>query len=55
MIEDERSHLSWIRSWLDDQGKLHGREVANVIGRYQAADQSVADRLSIEYGLRSAA
>jgi hypothetical protein len=55
MIEEERGHLSGVKYWLDEQAKLKGREVADVIRRYQAADQSVYDTLSLEYGFRSAA
>jgi hypothetical protein len=54
MIEEERGHLSWVKYWLDEQSKLKGREVADVIRRYQAADQSMEDTLSTEYGFRSA-
>lgn len=55
MIEEERGHLSWVKHWLDDQAKTKGREVVDVIRRYQVADQQVYDTLSIEYGFRSAA
>ncbi|HUQ47696.1 MAG TPA: ferritin-like domain-containing protein [Gemmatimonadaceae bacterium] len=55
MIEEERGHLSWVKHWLDDQSRLRGKEVADVIRRYQVADQRVYDTLSVEYGFRSAA
>lgn len=55
MIEEERGHLSWVKYWLDDQATLKGKEVADVIRRYQVADQSVYETLSAEYGFRSAA
>ena len=55
MLDEERGHLSWVKHWLDEQGRAKGREVTDVIRRYQVADQRVYDALSVEYGFRSAA
>lgn len=55
MLDEERGHLSWVKNWLDEQSRLTGRKVTDVIRRYQVADQRVYDALSLEYGFRSAA
>lgn len=55
MLDEERGHLSWVKHWLDEQGRARGREVTDVIRKYQAADQRIYDALAIQYGFRSAA
>lgn len=55
MLDEERGHLSWVKTWLDEQSRQRGKEVTDVIRRYQVADQRVYDALSIQYGFRSAA
>lgn len=52
---DERAHLAWIKSWLDEQSKEHGRQVRGVLRRYELADQRLNDRLCSEYRLKGAA
>ncbi len=55
MLDEERGHLSWVKHWLDEQGRSRGREVTDVIRKYQAADQRIYEALAIQYGFRSAA
>jgi hypothetical protein len=55
MLEEERGHLSWVKHWLDEQAKVRGDEVRDVLRRYVIADQRIYDCLSTEYGLRWAA
>jgi len=55
MIEEERGHLSWVKAWLDEQSRVRGQDVREVMRRYAVADQRVYDTLAHEYGLRWAA
>src|SRR6266545_8036971 len=55
MLEEERGHLSWVKHWLDEQAKVHGPEVQDVLRRYVSADQRIYACLSTEYGLQWAA
>jgi len=52
---DERAHLEWIKSWLGEQSKEHGRQVRDVLRRYALADQRVCENLFMEYRLKGAA
>lgn len=42
MIEKERGHLKWVKSWLDDQSRVRGSEVSEVLSKYALADQQAA-------------
>jgi demethoxyubiquinone hydroxylase (CLK1/Coq7/Cat5 family) len=55
MIEKERTHLTWVKAWLDEQARLSAQPVRGVIRKYAVADQRIYDALSTEYGLRWAA
>lgn len=55
MLEEEKNHLSWVKHWLDDQTRLKGSVVRDVIRRYAVADQTIYDALSAEYGFKAAA
>ena len=55
MLDEERGHLSWVRQWLDEQSRVKGRKVIDVMRRYAIADQRIYDAMSIEFGFRSAA
>jgi hypothetical protein len=49
MVEEEKSHLSWVRSWLDRQA-ADGRDVGGLMARFKAIDESVYRRLFEEFG-----
>jgi len=55
MLEEEKGHLSWVKSWLDQQALSRGTVVRDVIRRYVLADQQIYDALSAEFGFRTAA
>lgn len=55
MLEEEKGHLSWVKSWLDEQALSRGTVVRDVIRRYVLADQQIYDALSAEFGFRTAA
>ncbi|HVF40836.1 MAG TPA: ferritin-like domain-containing protein [Gemmatimonadaceae bacterium] len=55
MLDEERGHLSWVKHWLDEQSRLRGSVVRDVIRRYALADREIYDVLAAEYGFRSAA
>ncbi|MFN2603140.1 MAG: ferritin-like domain-containing protein [Gemmatimonadaceae bacterium] len=42
MIEKERSHLTWVKSWLDEQSRVRGSSVPEVMSKYALADQQMA-------------
>ena len=47
MIEKERGHLTWVNAWLDEQSKVRGSEVRDVMSKYVLADQRAATRVSL--------
>lgn len=55
MLEEEKGHLSWVKRWLDEQARVRGTVVRDVIRRYVLADQQIYDALSVEFGFRTAA
>lgn len=55
MIEKERGHLTWVKAWLDEQSRVRGSEVRQMMSKYAIADQRIYDTLSSEFGLRWAA
>lgn len=55
MLEEEKGHLSWVKRWLDEQARVRGTVVRDVIRRYVSADQQIYDALSVEFGFRTAA
>ena len=55
MIDKERAHLTWVKAWLDEQSRLRGSEVREVMSKYTLADKRIYETLSSEFGLRWAA
>jgi len=55
MLEEEKDHLSWVKSWLDQQALTRGSEVQEIMRRYTAVDRQVYDALTRELGWRMAA
>ena len=55
MIEEERSHLSWVKEWLDEQAAIRGAIVSELMARYAAIDDRIYDAVTAELGWRSAA
>jgi hypothetical protein len=55
MLDEERGHLTWVKSWLDRQALTRGSEVREVMRRYAAADEMIYAAISAEYGWRLAA
>ena len=55
MIEEEKSHLSWVKEWLDEQEATRGALVTELMARYAAVDDRIYDAVTAELGWRSAA
>lgn len=55
MVEEEKSHLSWVKRWLDAQAETRPDEVLDAMTRYQEVDRRVYDELLDEYEFRTAA
>lgn len=47
MIEKKRGHLTWVKAWLEEQSKVRGSEVREVVSKYALADQRAAARVSL--------
>ena len=45
MIEKKRGHLTWVKAWLDQQSKVRGSEVREVMSKYAIADRQAAARV----------
>jgi bacterioferritin (cytochrome b1) len=41
MIETKRGHLTWVKTWLDEQSRLRGSKVREVMSKYALADQRI--------------
>ena len=41
MIEKERGHVAWVKAWLDEQSKVRGSEVREVMSKYALADRRI--------------
>ena len=54
MVEEEKSHLSWVKRWLDEQEEKRPLEVRQAMSRFASIDQRIYDRLVVEYGFREA-
>jgi bacterioferritin (cytochrome b1) len=56
LLDEERDHLSWVKTWLDDQEKLRGRElVIRTMREFSEADETIYAELCDEYGFAHAA
>lgn len=55
MIEEEKSHLSWVKEWLDEQAAIRGAIVTELMARYAAVDDRIYNAVTAELGWRSAA
>ena len=55
MLEEEKSHLRWVKRWLDDQARVRGGVVADALSRYTAADALVYAEMTQELGWLEAA
>lgn len=55
MIEEERHHLSWVKTWLDRRAEARGAEVDEILARYTDADAKLYPIILREYGWTIAA
>ncbi len=55
MLEEEKSHLHWVKRWLDDQTLVLGGVVGETLARYAEADARVYAETTRELGWREAA
>lgn len=55
MVEEEKSHLSWVKRWLDEQARHRPVAVREAMTRYAEIDQRIYDDLVVEYRFRTAA
>lgn len=55
MVEEEKSHLSWVKGWLDKEAERRPDAVRDAMTRYAEVDGHVYEELVDEYAFRSAA
>jgi bacterioferritin (cytochrome b1) len=56
LLDEERDHLSWVKTWLEEQEKLRGRElVIRTMREFSEADEAIYAELCDEYGFAHAA
>lgn len=55
MVEEEKSHLSWVKRWLDAQAEGRPDEVLDVLTRYSEIDRQIYEALIEEYQFDAAA
>lgn len=56
LLDEEREHLSWVKTWLEEQEKLRGRElVMRTMREFADADETIYAELCDEYGFAYAA
>ena len=55
MVEEEKDHLSWVKQWLDEEGRRRSVDVRALLRTYTAADTVVYDRLMREHQFLQAA
>ena len=55
MIEEERDHLSWVWTWLNEHAGLSPDQLAEIMRRFQAVDDRVYPTLREEYAWPAAA
>lgn len=55
MVEEEKSHLSWVKKWLDREAERRPDAVRDAMARYAELDQQIYDALVFEYAFDAAA
>lgn len=56
LLDEEREHLSWVKSWLEEQEKVRGRDlVTRTMRQFADADEAIYAELCDEYGFARAA
>jgi bacterioferritin (cytochrome b1) len=56
LLDEERDHLSWVKTWLDQQEKVRGRDlVVRTMHTFTEADETIYAELCDEYGFAQAA
>lgn len=55
MIEEEKSHLSWVKRWLDEQARTRPLEVRETMQRFAEIDERVYLGLVADYGFSKVA
>jgi bacterioferritin (cytochrome b1) len=56
LLDEERDHLSWVKTWLDQQEKVRGRDlVVRTMREFADADETIYAELCDEYGFAQAA
>ena len=56
LLDEEREHLSWVKTWLEEQEKVRGRElVARTMREFAEADETIYAELCAQYGFARAA
>ena len=55
MVEEERSHLSWVKRWLDEQSETRPLTVSQVMARFSEIDARIYEELADEYEFPQAA
>ena len=55
MCEEEKHHLSWVKRWLDREAERTPERVASIMAQYAAVDESIYDRLIVDFEFRRAA
>ena len=49
MLEEEKHHLSWVKDWLEEEAQRRDFDLGALLRTYQRADDTVYERLLIEY------
>ncbi len=55
MVEEEKSHLTWGKRWLDQQAEKRPLAVRDAMSRFSRIDNRIYQQLLIEYDFRKAA
>ena len=55
MVEEEKSHLSWVKRWLDERATTRPDQVLDAMARYSDVDEQVYRELVGEYRFPKAA
>jgi hypothetical protein len=56
LLDEERDHLSWVKTWLEEQEKVRGRAVVTrTMREFTEADETIYAELCDEYGFARAA
>ena len=55
MIDEEKSHLEWVKRWLDEQAERRPHAVRDRMRHFSRVDERVYQRLITDYGYRKVA